>query len=101
MGQALDLIRFGVAPVFPTSGLVGILAVLMWIIGGLYVWGAAGGPTSAMVGPSLGLYLQFAVMDRVRAGRGWMVASIAVLALAIAAIALERHNEAGGVRDLD
>jgi transglutaminase-like putative cysteine protease len=101
MGQALDLIRFGVAPVFPTSGLVGILAVLMWIIGGLYVWGAAGGPTIAMVVPSLGLYLQFAVMDRVRAGRGWMGASIAVLALAIAAIALERHNEAGRVRDSD
>ena len=99
--QALDLIRFGVAPVFPTSGLVGILAVLMWIVGGLYVWGAANGPTMAMVVPPLGLYLQFAVMDRVRAGRGWMGAAIAVLALAIAAVALERRNEAGRVRDLD
>ena len=101
MTQALDLIRFGVAPVFPTAGLVGILAVLMWVIGGLYLWGAASGPTTAMVVPSLGLYLQFAVMDRVRAGRGWMGASIAVLALAIAAIALERRNDAGRVRDLD
>ncbi|MDP9496024.1 MAG: DUF3488 and transglutaminase-like domain-containing protein, partial [Actinomycetota bacterium] len=47
------------------------------------------------------LYLQFAVMDRVRAGRGWMGASIAVIALAIAAIALERRSDAGRVRDLD
>jgi hypothetical protein len=101
MSQALDLIRFGVAPVFPSAGLVGILAVLMWIVGGLYVWGAAGGPTTAMVIPSLGLYLQFAVMDRVRPGWGWMGASIAVLALSVAAIALERRSEAGRVRDLE
>ena len=99
--QALDLIRFGVAPVFPTSGLIGILAVLMWVVGGLYAWGSANGPTTAMVVPSLALYLQFAVMDRVRAGRGWMGASIAVIAFAIAAVALEKRNDAGRVRDLD
>ncbi|MEX2251231.1 MAG: transglutaminaseTgpA domain-containing protein [Acidimicrobiia bacterium] len=99
--QALDLIRFGVAPVFPTSGLIGILAVVMWVTGALYVWGATSGPTTAMVVPSLALYLQFAVMDRVRAGRGWMGASIAVVALAVAAVALERRNDAGRVRDLD
>jgi transglutaminase-like putative cysteine protease len=99
--QAMDLIRFGVAPVFPTSGLIGVLAVLMWVVGGLYVWGASNGPTTAMVVPSLALYLQFAVMDRVRAGRGWMVASIAVIALAIAAVALERRTDAGRVRDAD
>ncbi len=101
ISQALDLIRFGVAPVFPTSGLVGVLAVLMWAVGALYVWGASTGPTAAMVVPSLALYLQFAVMDRVRAGRGWMAASIAVIALAIAAVALERRTDAGRVRDLD
>jgi hypothetical protein len=101
IGQALDLIRFAVAPVFPTSGLVGVLAILMWVVGALYVWGASGGPTTAMVVPSLALYLQFAVMDRVRAGPVWMTASIAVIALAIAALALERRTDAGRVRDLD
>lgn len=100
ISQALDLIRFGVAPVFPTSGLVGVLAVLMWAVGALYVWGASTGPTAAMVVPSIALYLQFAVMDRIRAGRGWMAASIAVIALAIAAVALERRTDAGRVRDL-
>ncbi len=99
--QALNLIRFAVAPVFPTSGLVGILSVLMWAVGALYVWGASTGPTAAMVVPSLALYLQFAVMDRVRAGRGFMAASIAVIAIAIAAVALERRTDAGRVRDLD
>jgi transglutaminase-like putative cysteine protease len=101
LAQAVDLIRFGVAPVFPTSGLIGILAVLMWVVGALYVWGATTGPTTAMVVPSLALYLQFAVMDRMRAGRGWMGASIAVIALAIAAVALERRSDAGQVRDAD
>ncbi len=99
--QALDLIRFGVAPVFPTSGIVAILSGLMWVTGALYIWGATGGPSIAMIVPSLGLYLQFAVMDRVPAGRGWMVAVAAVIALSLASIGIERRHEAGRVRDLE
>ena len=101
MSQAINIIRFGVAPIFPTSGVVAILAVLMWGTGGLYVWGASDGPTAAMVLPSLALYLQFAVMDRVLAGRGWMGAAAVVIAMAVAAIAMERRSDAGRVRDLD
>ncbi len=99
--QAFDLIRFGVAPVFPTSGLIGVLAVLMWVLGALYVWGAGSGPAYAMIIPPLALYLQFAVMDRREAGRGWMTASIIVIALGIAGIALDRRNESGRLRDAD
>jgi transglutaminase-like putative cysteine protease len=101
MAQALDLIRFGVAPVFPTSGIAALLSVLMWITGALYVWGATRGPSIAMILPSLGLYLQFAVMDRVPAGRGWMAAAAGVIAFAIASVAIERRQEAGRVRDLE
>jgi len=101
MAQALDLIRFGVAPVFPTSGIVAILSILMWATGALYIWGAAGGPSMAMIVPSFGLYLQFAVMDRVPAGRGWMAAAAGVIALAIASVGVERRREAGRVRDLE
>ncbi|HLF60330.1 MAG TPA: DUF3488 and transglutaminase-like domain-containing protein [Acidimicrobiia bacterium] len=101
LAQAMDLIRFGVAPVFPTPGLIGVLALLMWVLGALYAWGATNGPTTAMVVPSLALYLQFAVMDRIPAGQGWRAASIVVIALAIAAVALERRTEAGRVRDHD
>jgi transglutaminase-like putative cysteine protease len=99
LGQTLNLIRFGVAPVFPTSGLVAILALLMWGTGALYVWGAASGPTIAMIAPSLGLYLQFAVMDRVQAGLPWMIALAAVIALSLAALGVERRSEAGRTRD--
>jgi transglutaminase-like putative cysteine protease len=101
MGGAIDLIRFGVAPVFPTSGVVAILSGLMWLTGGLFVWGASRGSTSAMVLPSLGLYIQFAVMDRLSAGRGWMAASAAVIGLSITALAMERRAEAGRVRNAE
>ncbi|MGC2240668.1 MAG: DUF3488 and transglutaminase-like domain-containing protein [Acidimicrobiia bacterium] len=99
MSQTLDLVRYGVAPVFPTSGLVSILAVLMWATGALFVWGVTGGPVLAMLLPSIGLYLQFAVMDRVPAGRGWMAAAALVISLSITSLAIERRSEAGRVRD--
>ena len=101
LGQTLDQIRFSVAPVFPTSGLVAILAVLMWITGALYVWGATAGPSIAMIAPSLGLYLQFAVMDRIPSGPIWMGAVAVVIALALASIGIERRQEAGRVRDVE
>jgi transglutaminase-like putative cysteine protease len=101
MAQALDLIRFGVAPVFPTSGIVAILSVLMWLTGAAFVWGATGGSALAMFAPSFGLYLQFAVMDRIPAGRGWMGAAAAVIALSLASIGIERRQESGRVRDLE
>jgi transglutaminase-like putative cysteine protease len=99
LSQTLNLIRFGVAPVFPTSGLVAVLAVLMWGTGALYIWGASGGPTLAMIAPSLGLYLQFAVMDRIQAGLPWMIALAVVTALSLAALGIERRGDAGRARD--
>ena len=101
LGQTLDLVRFGVAPVFPPSGIVAVLAVLMWITGALYVWGATAGPSIAMIAPSLGLYLQFAVMDRIPGGPVWLGAVAIVIALALASIGIERRQEAGRVRDVE
>ncbi len=101
MSESLDIFRFGVTPVYPSSGLVAILAVIMWAIGALFIWGASGGPVAAMTLPSIGFYLQFAVVDRAPAGRGWMGAAAVVFALAIAAIAADRRSNAGRVRDAD
>ena len=101
LSQTLDLVRFGVAPVFPTSGVVAVLAVLMWITGALYVWGATAGPSIAMIAPSLGLYLQFAVMDRIPGGPIWLGAVAIVIALALASIGIERRQDAGRVRDVE
>ena len=99
MGQAIQVIRFGAPPVFPSPAVVAILAWLMWLTGGMFAWGASRRSTAAMVVPSLGLYLQFAVMDRLSAVPGWMVASAAVIGLTLTAVSMERRTEAGRVRD--
>jgi transglutaminase-like putative cysteine protease len=99
LGGTLNQIRFDIAPVLPRAGVVAILALLMWTIGALYVWGVSGGPTLAMIAPSLGLYLQFAVMDRIQAALPWMIALAAVTALSLAALGVERRSEAGRARD--
>ena len=101
MARSIDLIRFGVAPILPPAGVVAILAGLMWITGGLFVWGATDGPASAMILPSLALYMQFAVMDRIPAGTGWMIASAVVISISAIAIAMERRTEAGRIRNLE
>ncbi len=99
LGESFDIMRFGVSPVYPSAGLVAILAVVMWVIGALFVWGATHGPVAAMSLPSIAMYLQFAVIDRAPAGRGWMGMAAAVFALAVAAIANDRKSSAGRVRD--
>ena len=99
MTEAIGLIRFGVAPVEPVAGVIAILSGLMWIVGGLYVWGSSDGSTAAMTLPSVALYLQFAVMDRFSAGIGWMIAAVIVIGLGIIAVGFDRKTEAGRVRD--
>lgn len=101
MDDAIRNIRFGIPPVLPGEGLTAILAVLMWVTGGLYAWGATGGPVAAMTLPSIVLYLQFAVFDRIEAGLGWMAGSTAILAMAIASVALDRSGESGRARDAE
>jgi hypothetical protein len=101
IGESLDIFRFGVSPVYPSSGLIAALAIVMWIIGALFVWGASGGPVAAMVLPSIAMYLQFAVIDRAPAGNGWMGAAAIVFGLSIAAVATDQRSNAGRVRDGD
>lgn len=101
MGNAFRVIRSGVPPVLPTEGIVAILAMVMWVIGALYAWGIGGGPVAAMTLPSIVVYLQFAVFDRVGAGIAWMTASGLVLVLAITSVALERRSDTGRARDSD
>ena len=98
MAHAIDIIRFGVVPVFPRPGVVAILANLMWLIGALFVWGASRS-TTAMVLPSLALYLEFAVMDRFSNAQLWMGATAVIIGLSLTALAMERSTETGRVRN--
>ena len=65
LGIAWRVIRSGIPPVDPHPGIVAILAVVMWVVGALFTWGSTGGPYAALFLPSLVLYLQFAVFDRI------------------------------------
>lgn len=97
--EGVRLIRYGVAPVFPTPGLLAVVSVVMWGIGGLFAWGASNGPVAAMFLPPVILYLQLAVSDRIPVGLTWTIALVAVLGLGITAVALERGEPAGRARD--
>jgi transglutaminase-like putative cysteine protease len=101
LGIAWRVIRSGIPPVDPHPGIVAILAVVMWVVGALFTWGSTGGPYAALFLPSLVLYLQFAVFDRIEAGPGWMVLASIGLAGAIVSLAMERRAETGRARDTD
>lgn len=101
LSESFDIFRFGVSPVFPSSGIIAFLALIMWAIGGLFVWGAGNGPAVAMSLPSIAMYLQFAVMDRQPAGRGWMMGAVTIFGLGIAAVANDQRTNAGRIRDKD
>lgn len=97
--QAFRLIRVGVAPVYPHPGLIAVLAILTWTLGGLYTHGATTGRIGVMIVPAGIVYLQFAVFDRSPAGLSWMMASAACLGLTLTAVALSRNQTVGRARD--
>lgn len=101
MISAFRIIRSGVPPVLPTEGIVAILAMVMWAIGALYSWGLTGGPVAAFTLPSIVVYLQFAVFDRIEAGLSWVAAAGALLALSISSVALDRRADTGRARDTE
>lgn len=99
MREAFLIIRSGVAPVIPSPGLIAILAVMMWVLGGLYAQGATTGNVAVMMVPAGTAYLQFAVFDRRPAGLPWMLISAFVIGLALAGLALDRRDSVGRARD--
>ncbi len=101
MVSAFRIIRSGVPPVLPTEGIVAILAMVMWALGALYSWGLSVGPVGALTLPSLVVYLQFAVFDRIGAGLGWMTLAAGLLVATIISVALDRRSETGRARDAE
>lgn len=95
LGFARDVIRSGIAPVIPLPGIVAILAVVFWGMGGALAWGLMNGrPYLAVVTP-LVVYLEFAVMDR-RPGGWWSTAFMAAIGIALVAVALDRRWDGTG-----
>ena len=95
MEFARDVIRSGVAPVLPLSGVVAIVAMLFWILGAVLAWGLARRRPYLAVLPPLVVYLQFATMDRVPSGY-WTWMFLPVLGLTLAAVAFDKRREGTG-----
>ena len=96
MAFARDVIRAGVAPVIPLSGIVAILAAVFWGMGALLTWGLLTGRPYVAVLTPLVVYLEFAVMDR-RPGGMWTTAFMVVLGFTLLAVAFDRRRDGTGL----
>ncbi len=94
--QAMRLIRTGIEPVIPVSGLVVIVTAVFWAVGAVTAYGLLKGKPALAVVPGLVLILQFATMDRSPTNAFHILIFIVLLAAAILAVTWdERANTAG------
>ncbi len=98
---AVELVRFGAAPVLPVAGLVALVAAIFWMLGALAVAGMATGRTLVATVAPLVFYLQLATLDREPSDLRWMLAFATVLVLVLLAAAPTRRHGSGRVRTVD
>ena len=101
VGFAVELIRFGAAPVLPVAGLVAILSLVFWTLGALLVIGSMNDNRALAVLPGVAFYLQLATLDRRPPGTIWTVAFVVVAALAMLTLAPGADRTSGRVVDRD
>ena len=93
---ALELIRFGAAPVVASPGLIGVLAIVFLVLGAFLVNGIASVRPLLAAGPSLGFYLLCATLDR-RPPTWWTPTALVVVG-AIAFLAAALRSRGGRTR---
>ncbi len=98
IGVALELIRFGSAPVVAVTGLVAVLAGIFWLLGALTAYGAVRRRPLLMTIPTLGFYLILATLDR-RPPQWWWPVLMAACGAACLLAASER-GATGRVRSI-
>lgn len=96
LGFALELLRFGTAPVLPVPGLIGALGGLFWLFGAIAAWTLdRSRALLAIVGPSV-LYLQLATIDRTPSGPRWIAAFLVMIALALLVTEIDERRRSTG-----
>jgi transglutaminase-like putative cysteine protease len=100
LATALELIRYGTAPVIAATGLVAVLAALFWVLGALAAGGIAYRNVGLMVVPPLAFYLVLATLDRAPTNMLWPVGLGVAVALALLAASRQRLP-AGRARSSD
>jgi transglutaminase-like putative cysteine protease len=98
IGVALELIRYGSAPVTAVTGLVAVLAGLFWFLGAVTAYGAVRRRPLLMTIPTLGFYLVLATLDR-RPPEWWWPVLMAACGAACLLAASER-GATGRVRSI-
>jgi transglutaminase-like putative cysteine protease len=93
---ALRIIRNGIEPVAPFTGIVVIVTVVFWIVGALMAWGLTTGHPYIGVVPPLVLSLQFATMDRSPTGIVRITIFVAVVAAAIFCVNADERDLTAG-----
>jgi transglutaminase-like putative cysteine protease len=94
--RAFDLIRNGVEPVRPVTGLVIILTALFWLLGALLAWGLSKDHPFVGLLPPLVVALQFATLDRRTGGLLIHAVFVVLVAASVFAIAYDERDRGAG-----
>ncbi len=94
--RAFDVIRHGVEPVRPSTGIVIILTALFWLLGTLLAWGLSKDHPFVALLPPLVVALQFATLNRRNDGLIVLGAFIILVAGTVLAVALDERDRGAG-----
>ncbi len=94
--RAFDIIRHGVEPVRPITGIVVILTALFWLLGALLAWGLSKDHPFVALLPPLVVALQFATLDRRNDSLIILGAFVLLVAGTILSVALDERDRGAG-----
>jgi transglutaminase-like putative cysteine protease len=96
LSLAMEVLRSGVDPVSPYSGLVVLLLVLFWTLGFLLAWGLWRCHPYVALLPPIVVALQFATIDRQGTTLLGSLAFVSIVAACLLAVALDRRRHGTG-----
>lgn len=96
LDRAFDVIRNGVQPVRPSTGIVIILTALFWLLGTLLVLGLSKAHPFVALLPPLVVALQFATLDRNNGGPVPIAAFVTLVAASLLFITLDERDRTAG-----
>ena len=94
--QAADVIRSGIEPVVPLTGIVIVVMTVFWVAGIAMAWGLLRNHPYVALVPPLVLTLQFATMNRGPSPLGEITLFVALVAVTILAIATDERAQTVG-----
>ncbi len=94
--RAFDVIRNGVEPVRPITGIVIILTALFWLLGALLAWGLSKDHPFVALLPPLVVALQFATLDRRTGGPMILAVFVVLVAGTVFAVAHDERDRGAG-----